>query len=233
MKYSVEITYDKYTEVEYSRFNRTKVQDILLKAAGWISVPFIFPLVLIAKISPETGFKAISEVLSLLPSTIGLRPRYEFYRRTLRSCGEEVIIYFGVVFTYSKINLGSYITINRNTSLQHCDIGDNVMIGEGVQLLSGPYIHNFSRTDIPMNRQGGKLRRIRVGNDVFIGSNSVIMADIGDGAVVGAGSVVTKRVEPYSIVAGNPAKVIGWRDKEHKTTKEKYAANEASTGCQN
>lgn len=214
MKRKVEITSDKYTEVEYSRFNRTKVQDVLLKVSGWLSLPFIIPLVLLSKMSPETGFKAISEILSLIPSTVGLRPRYEFYRRTLRGCGKEVMIYFGVVFTYREINLGSYITINRNTSIQHCDIGDNVMIGEGVQLLSGPYVHNFSRTDIPMNRQGGRLKRIKIGNDVFIGSNSVIMVDIGDGAVVGAGSVVTKKVEPYSIVAGNPAKPIGWRKKK-------------------
>ncbi len=214
MRYRAEITHDKYTEVEYSRFNRTKVQDVLLKVSGWISLPFILPLAFVAKVSPETGFKAISEILSLIPSTVGLKPRYEFYKRTLKSCGQEVMIYFGVVFTYSEVNLGSYITINRNTSLQHCDIGDNVMIGEGVQILSGPYVHNYSRTDIPMNRQGGRLSRIRIGNDVFIGSNSVIMADIGNGAVVGAGSVVTRNVEPYTIVAGNPARVIKWRRKQ-------------------
>ncbi len=51
---------------------------------------------------------------------------------------------------------------------------------------------------------------VKIGNDVFIGANTIIIGsvNIGDGAIVGAGSVVTKDVEPYAIVAGNPAKTI-------------------------
>jgi acetyltransferase-like isoleucine patch superfamily enzyme len=56
--------------------------------------------------------------------------------------------------------------------------------------------------------QKGQMKRIRVGNDVWVGVNAVIMDDVGDGAVVGAGSVVTREVEPYSIVAGNPARLV-------------------------
>lgn len=53
-------------------------------------------------------------------------------------------------------------------------------------------------------------RATRIGNDVWIGRNALIMrgVQIGDGAIVGAGSVVTKDVEPYAIVAGNPARII-------------------------
>ena len=52
-----------------------------------------------------------------------------------------------------------------------------------------------------------------IGNDVWIGANSIIMrgVTIGDGAVVGAGSIVTKDIEPYSIVGGNPARHIKYR----------------------
>ena len=46
---------------------------------------------------------------------------------------------------------------------------------------------------------------------MWIGVNTVIFEDIGDGAVVAAGSVVTKKVEPYSIVGGNPARLIKMR----------------------
>jgi len=54
---------------------------------------------------------------------------------------------------------------------------------------------------------------ITVGNDVWIGSRAIILSGvkIGDGAVVGAGSVVSKNVEPYAVVAGNPAKLIRHR----------------------
>jgi len=54
---------------------------------------------------------------------------------------------------------------------------------------------------------------VNIGNDVWIGSAAILLSGIsvGDGAVVGAGSVVTKDVPPYAIVAGNPAKLIRYR----------------------
>jgi virginiamycin A acetyltransferase len=56
--------------------------------------------------------------------------------------------------------------------------------------------------------------RLTIGNDVFIGHNVIILPSvnsIGDGAYIGAGSVVTKNAPPYSILVGNPAKIIGYR----------------------
>jgi len=211
MAHKAEIVHNKYTEVEYRRFNRTRGLDYILKLSGWISLPIILPLTWIVRVGPDVLFRTISEMLSLIPTVIGYMPRYEFYKRTLKSCGKEVFIWMHVVFVWSDVSIGNYVTINHSTTLYHCDIGDNVMIGEGTELLSGGHYHNFKNTDIPMNRQGGRLKRIKIGNDVFIGARSIVMADIGDGAVVGAGSVVTKPVAPYTIVAGNPAKVIGKR----------------------
>lgn len=208
MKEKTEIVFDGYTDIQYRMFDRSILENWLLSIAGWISLPFIYPLVLLAKLSPETGFKIASEFLSLIPTIIGWGPRYEFYRRTLRSCGKNLLVAFGTTFTYPEINIGNNVSIGRNSIIYHCDIGDNVMIGAMVELLSGQKYHNYSRTDIPIIKQGGKLKRIRIGSDIFIGSKSIIMADVGDGAVVGAGSVVTKNVEPYTIVAGNPAQLL-------------------------
>ena len=63
---------------------------------------------------------------------------------------------------------------------------------------------------------------IIIGNDVWVGANATILpsvSQIADGAVVGAGSVVTKRVPPFAIVAGNPAKIIKYRFKEETIQK--------------
>lgn len=82
------------------------------------------------------------------------------------------------------------------------------MIAASSQFISGSKYHDFSRTEIPIIRQEGKLKRIRVRNDVWIGVNTVIMNDVSDGDIVGADSVVTKEVEPYTVVAGNPARLL-------------------------
>ena len=64
-----------------------------------------------------------------------------------------------------------------------------------------------------MKEQGVTRGTVKIGNDCWIASHAVILANvtIGEGSVIAAGSVVTKDVPPYSIVAGVPAKVIGSR----------------------
>ena len=77
-------------------------------------------------------------------------------------------------------------------------------------MLPGEIPHSsFSRGDVV------------IGNDVWLCSNSIVLSGvkIGDGAIVSAGAVVTRNVEPYSIVAGNPARHIRWRFDESTRTK--------------
>jgi len=90
----------------------------------------------------------------------------------------------------------------------YIEIGDNVMMSPRVSIYSEN--HNFSDTDIPMIEQGVTRSFVKIEDDCWIAANSVILAGVtvGKGSVVAAGSVVTKDVPPYSIVAGNPAKII-------------------------
>ncbi|MRR36494.1 acyltransferase [bacterium] len=211
MRNKVEIVCDEYRDIEYRLFDPPRAMKWAMKMIGWASLPFIVPLIILSKLSSETGFKMASEILSLLPTALGVPVRYEFYRRTLRSCGKNVLVFSGAVFYYPEVNIGDNVMIDSNVRIHHCDVGCNVMISASSQLLSGSKYHGFSRTEMPIVLQEGRMRRIRIGNDVWIGVNAVIMNDVGDGAVVGAGSVVTKKVEPYSIVGGNPAKLIKMR----------------------
>lgn len=90
-------------------------------------------------------------------------------------------------------------------------IGDNVMMGPDVTILT--QTHNIERTDIPMGQQGMRVAEVVIGNDVWIGMRVVIMpgVKVGNGAVIGAGAVVTKDVPDFAVVGGVPAKIIKYR----------------------
>lgn len=90
-------------------------------------------------------------------------------------------------------------------------IGDNVMIATSCVIISSN--HNFDRVDIPMTSQGVTSKGIRIGNDVWLGARVVVLdgVEIGEGSIIGAGSVVSKSIPPYSIAVGVPAKVIKQR----------------------
>ncbi|MBU2881838.1 acyltransferase [Psychrosphaera sp. B3R10] len=109
----------------------------------------------------------------------------------------------------SEISVGSHCQINENVFLQSVEIGDHVMIAPNVSVLSGT--HEVARVDIPMSTQGTKTTvKSIIESDVWIGRNAIILPGviIGRGSIVGAGAVVTRNVEPYTIVGGVPAKMI-------------------------
>jgi acetyltransferase-like isoleucine patch superfamily enzyme len=74
--------------------------------------------------------------------------------------------------------------------------------------MTGSYV--FDRLDVPLQEQGTTSKATRIGDRVWVGSNSVVLAgaELGDNVIVSAGSVVSGGVPPNSIVMGNPAKVI-------------------------
>jgi acetyltransferase-like isoleucine patch superfamily enzyme len=108
-------------------------------------------------------------------------------------------------------NVGPYSYIGCSG---YVEIGDNVMISPRVSIYAEN--HNYPLTSIPIKDQGVTRSFVKIEDDCWIAANSVILAGvtIGRGSVVAAGSVVTKDVPPYSIVAGVPAKVIKQRKKD-------------------
>jgi acetyltransferase-like isoleucine patch superfamily enzyme len=112
-----------------------------------------------------------------------------------------------IVGDYSNIGPGAYIGCSGLIT-----IGKNVMMSPGVSIYAEN--HNFSDTSIPMKDQGVTVSFVNIHDDCWIASNSTILAGvtIGKGSVVAAGSVVTKDVPPYSVVAGSPATIIKSRN---------------------
>lgn len=113
-----------------------------------------------------------------------------------------------------KLIIGDNCSINTNVIIGASGgeivIGDNVMIAPNVVIRASN--HGIVRGDV-MRFQKHTRGVIVIEDDVWIGSNAVITADVvlAQGTVVGAGAVVTKSTEPYSIVGGIPARKIGER----------------------
>ncbi len=210
MRADERIRADVPTEIQYHQFTQSRALRGAMAIAGAITWPITIPLALLARAS-DFVFLTCSQMLSLVPYLIGTIVRYEFYRFALRRCGRNVMIGFGTVFIYRDIEIGDNVLIGMYNTVHHCDFGDYTLTAEGCRFLSGPDYHHFARRDQPMALQGGSLRRIRVGPDAWVGTNAVVMADVANGAVVAAGAVVTRPVEPYTVVGGVPATLIRQR----------------------
>lgn len=124
----------------------------------------------------------------------------------------EIQEYVIIKSVLNDVEIGSFCQLNPFVVIyggSGVKIGDNVMIGPGTVLAAGN--HNYKQTEKPI-RFAGSISNgpIVIEDNVWIGANCTLTdgITIGHDSVVGANSVVTKSVEPYSVVGGVPAKLI-------------------------
>ncbi|MEJ6496942.1 acyltransferase [Pseudoalteromonas lipolytica] len=126
--------------------------------------------------------------------------------------GKRIVYYPGVwIFPGRNLCLGDDVDVAKDvmiTTTGGVTVGDRVLVGYGTKIIS-------SNHRIPDGLQkifysGHENKKIIIGNDTWIGANCIILpgVTIGEGAVIAAGSVVTKDVAAYMIVGGVPAKLI-------------------------
>ncbi|WP_172599991.1 acyltransferase [Sulfuricystis multivorans] len=116
----------------------------------------------------------------------------------------------GKVQIGNRTGIGPFCILYGHGNLE---IGTDCMIASHVVCI--PENHRFNRADLPMREQGGERRGIRIGNDVWLATQVVVLdgVSIGDGAVIGAGAVVTRDIPAYAIAYGVPAKIAGFRNR--------------------
>jgi virginiamycin A acetyltransferase len=182
---------------------------ILIKCYHFFAFLAALPFLLTARF---TKYVHVSELVSLLPFKFGEHVRYYFYKNSLAQCGVNVVINFGTILSYNDITIGNNVSIGPYNTIGHIDIGDYTLTAQYCNFLSGGRLHDFKKLDVPIMQQPGNPERIKVGPDIWVGANVTVMANVGHGCVIGAGSVVTKDIPPYSVIAGNPACIIRTRN---------------------
>ena len=172
--------------------------------------------------------RSISEILSIAAEIV----RGAAIRTRLHKCGYRIRVQRGVwiLLKNGKISLGNKVMLYRNVKLSvygndnlaNLEIGDRSAIGDRTEIHCGKNICigndcNISWDVVIMDRDYHRLntqnqdyKPVKIGDNVWIGCKAIILkgVTIGSGAVVAAGSIVTKDVPCNSLVAGNPAKII-------------------------
>jgi acetyltransferase-like isoleucine patch superfamily enzyme len=176
-------------------------------------------------------FLVLQEILRLIPGEFGFEIRARLLGRQFERVGPGLRVFPGTrLFGVDHLKVGARCWIGLDNTIQAhggVEIGNHVLLGPGVKIWS--VNHVFADPTRPISEQGYEHKPVTIGSNVWIGANAFIMpgAHIGDGVIVSAGSVVgAKFVEPYSVIAGNPARRIGSRQTPSGTEEQLAVSGE-------
>ena len=150
------------------------------------------------------------------PGRYGLLLRGMIMKRRFAFAEENLQIMEGVRFRNPhKITCGRNAALGTDMFLQAgggIEIGNDVLFGPSVKIWTQN--HRYTEKEVPIRDQGAEFRKVTIGDDCWIGANAFIMPGVKlpRGCVVAAGSVVgIKAYKEFSIIIGNPARLIGFR----------------------
>ncbi len=159
-------------------------------------------------LGPNKALEGASQLLSLLPGLPGQYLRRAFLQRTLAGCHPSALVEFGTLFSQAGARLDANVYVGPRCSLGLVHLEKDVLLAGNVHIPSGGKTHAFDDPGRPIREQGGERRLVTVGEGAWVGTSAVVLADVGKGTVVAAGSVVTKPLPDFVIAAGVPARVL-------------------------
>lgn len=176
-----------------------------------LTAPLIIPtwlekLLLGDRTSPWYG--SCKELLSLCPTPVGEILRLAYYRAVCRDISPDVCFMFGSMLARRDISIGPGVVLGVHCIFGYANIGAHVLFGARVSLLSGKYQHGRPGQHSGITETAGEFKTIEIAGNSWIGQDSVIMANIGSGCTVAAGSVVYRDVADGITVMGNPARRV-------------------------
>lgn len=159
----------------------------------------------------DAACQSISQAASRWSGRTGEYLRRALLGRVLARVGRDAVISFGTTFSKADAEVGDGVYLGAYCVLGDVRIGRDTLIADHVCIPSGARQHGIGRLDTPMRDQQGRRQTLHIGEDCWIGSGAVVLADVGSHCIVAAGAVVTQPVADYAIVAGNPARPKGDR----------------------
>ncbi len=150
------------------------------------------------------------------PGFLGVALRYAVYKMLFKRLDGFAFVYAGARLDHVRgIEAGRAFSVNSGAFVSGrggLTIGNGVLVGPNAVIVTTD--HSFVG-DRPISEQGHLSKPVVIGDDVWIGANATILAGVtlATGTVVAAGAVVGKDTEPYSIVGGVPARILGHREK--------------------
>jgi acetyltransferase-like isoleucine patch superfamily enzyme len=179
---------------------------LLLVSPAWLSY-----LVGASVLGRDRALQGTIQGLSLIPGVTGQYLRNAFLRRALDYCHPSVVVEFGTQFSKAGARLEENVYIGPMCHIGLATIGRDTLLAAGVHVPSGPQIHGIDRVDVPIREQEGRPTRVSIGPGCWIGSGAIVLADVGEGSVVAAGSVVSRPIPAQVVAAGVPARVVRCR----------------------
>ena len=156
----------------------------------------------------SAAFQFFAQLAALIPGLPGDYMRVAYYVMTLRECPLYSRISFGTIFPQSSVALGRAVYIGPYCVIASCKIGERTQIASHVQIFGGGRQHERDSQGRILPADESTFVGVSIGADCWVGAAAIVMADVGPGSTIGAGSVVTRPIPPNVVAVGNPARVL-------------------------
>ncbi len=172
-------------------------------------------------VNKDGRFQYLNAFLGCLPGALGDKLRARIVPRYFKKAGKNTFIARRVrIYGAQHLSVGDNVAFAEDGFIQAqggVTIGDDTIFGPDVKIWT--VSHKTGSLDIPIVQQGYEKDPVSIGKSSWIGANVFLMpgVTIPDGCIVSAGAVVgIKQYQPFSIIAGNPARVIGTREPQRQ-----------------
>ena len=195
---------------------RFELKRWIVRLMHLLTWPFALPSMAAYRLAgSERVFQSCAMLLSLVPGRPGQYLRASFYLQTLKESSPDLAVGFASWFAHPAATVGRGVVIGSFSIVGTAMLADHVIIASRVSILSGKYQHGgpFQAANAAA-AQPPTYEAVRIGRGSWLGEGSIVMADVGEGCIVSAGSVVTKPMPSRSTAVGNPARFIKMEGQE-------------------